>query len=737
MGNRFALDLRDDAVCLLERQDGAWTTLETLPIDDPGFPGNVRDAIALHRDGDALGAVVFLPPSQILYTDVDLDEGADRDEVADALAGLTPYTPDELSFDFATQDGVTKVAAVASVTLEETDQFAAACGIAVKAVSALPDAGFFDREPLFSGDPTMLVWDVDEDTEELDVEDEDAASEAPVFASQAQSSTPSRLSERMGRLSALAPTQQGTSENPRIATGRELTPPGVPDMAAAEASLRAAPPAVEAPKVPAVVAPVRSEIKVVPPKGTARPAGLALGNLPPQLARALADQENPKPKKPSKGLTPARKAMIGLTLAASVTTASVVGIFTYVLPPADAMLVPQDVVVTRALTPAEEETSAPAGSDLATLTAPAIEENSAVELPARLAPANEPVISTRSIDGIDQIEAEDAAPSIEVAIPADALISDPESTADATYEEVTYPEWTIAPVTIRSPEQTSVNEIYLAAIDPVTLGNDAVALPRAEASPVQPLTQVDPSPNGTEFDFDERGFVRATPEGALTPDGVLVVLGSPPVVPPTRPESTLQSAMQNGLRLTTLALEVPDDVKPRARPENLIELAERGRFGGRSVEELATIAPLTRPEALERDDADAVTLTASLRPSARPANWAAIVAAVETRETTPAPATDVAVASLAPATTAPSIPTSASVSREATLENALSLGRVSLIGVYGAPSDRRALVRLPSGRFVKVKVGDRVDGGRVSQIEDGALSYVKGGRNVTLSMPRT
>ncbi|MEL7346065.1 MAG: hypothetical protein AAFN59_14625, partial [Pseudomonadota bacterium] len=256
-------------------------------------------------------------------------------------------------------------------------------------------------------------------------------------------------------------------------------------------------------------------------------------------------------------------------------------------------------------------------------------------------------------------------------------------------------------------------------------------------SPVQPLTQVDPSPIGTAFEFDERGLVRATPEGAWTPDGVLVVLGSPPSVPPARPQSTTQSAMQNGLVLTTLALSVPEDVLPKIRPENLVELAERGRFGGRSIEELATVEPRTRPEDIERSDADTVTLTASVRPAARPANWAAIVAAVETRDPSPAPATDVAVASLAPATTAPSIPTSASVSREATLENALQLGKVSLIGVYGAPSDRRALIRLPSGRFVKVKVGDRVDGGRVAQIQDASVSYVKGGRNITLAMPQT
>ena len=60
---------------------------------------------------------------------------------------------------------------------------------------------------------------------------------------------------------------------------------------------------------------------------------------------------------------------------------------------------------------------------------------------------------------------------------------------------------------------------------------------------------------------------------------------------------------------------------------------------------------------------------------------------------------------------------------------------MNLIGVYGQPSDRRALVRLANGRYRKVKVGDRIDGGRVLAIGDDTLRYQKGGQNLTLNMP--
>jgi hypothetical protein len=70
------------------------------------------------------------------------------------------------------------------------------------------------------------------------------------------------------------------------------------------------------------------------------------------------------------------------------------------------------------------------------------------------------------------------------------------------------------------------------------------------------------------------------------------------------------------------------------------------------------------------------------------------------------------------------------------VKNALNLRKINLIGVYGQPSDRRALVRLSNGEYKKVKVGDRIDGGRVSAIGENQLRYTKGGRNITLQMPK-
>ncbi len=80
------------------------------------------------------------------------------------------------------------------------------------------------------------------------------------------------------------------------------------------------------------------------------------------------------------------------------------------------------------------------------------------------------------------------------------------------------------------------------------------------------------------------------------------------------------------------------------------------------------------------------------------------------------------------------MPTSASVAKQATQKDALALRDMNLIGLYGAASNRRALVRMPNGRMIKVAVGDILDGGRVTAIGDGQLTYQKGVRLYQLKM---
>jgi len=150
---------------------------------------------------------------------------------------------------------------------------------------------------------------------------------------------------------------------------------------------------------------------------------------------------------------------------------------------------------------------------------------------------------------------------------------------------------------------------------------------------------------------------------------------------------------------------------------------------------LALPQPTTVAAASPVQSATRFATSQSRRPDTRPRNFDRIVkraqraapAATETRVA--------AAASVAPRSVAPAVPSKTSVARSATVKNAINLRKVNLIGVYGKPSSRRALVRLSNGRYQKVKVGDRIDGGRVAAISTSELRYTKGGRNVVLKMP--
>jgi hypothetical protein len=261
-------------------------------------------------------------------------------------------------------------------------------------------------------------------------------------------------------------------------------------------------------------------------------------------------------------------------------------------------------------------------------------------------------------------------------------------------------------------------------------------------------------------------------------DGAAVALAQDAVPPGGVPLTIAEGeapAADGVLQPTALAAALTDDFRPRVRPQGLVEEAERARFNGLTLNDLAEVRPTERPASPQADpsinpEATAQAVQRSPLPQTRPANMEELVAAARAvPEPTPEPEPElsaeppqgVAAASTAsegvatarapepeaPAATtdeepepevaaaAPSLPTRAEVAREATVKDAIRLGQINLIGVYGTPSDRRALIRLSSGRFVKVKVGDRVDGGQVAQIGDNSLSYVKSGRQHTLVVP--
>jgi hypothetical protein len=329
-----------------------------------------------------------------------------------------------------------------------------------------------------------------------------------------------------------------------------------------------------------------------------------------------------------------------------------------------------------------------------------------------------------------------------------------------------------------------------------------------------------PAP-GTVYQFDAQGLLVPTPEGILSPDGVMLFAGKPPLVPPTRSavaetaaaavapvaapasdpttaaDASLVTAGETGVAVPEGTAEAPVTVvpsdpamagfRPKPRPEALVVPDDGASLDAGTGVEVATLRPLPRPssvtaaaaaanpdsavadlgaqgaslaaqaeaslaeaEALEAANPSIVAI--SMRPAARPSDLSrAVEAAVAAAVREPEPVAEAEV-ELAAANTssdehaeidepetdgaAPSIPTKASVAKQATYDNAINLSKINLIGTFGTSSKPYALIRQANGKYKKVKIGDKIDGGVVKAITENEVRYQKGGKLVTLKMPK-
>ena len=90
---------------------------------------------------------------------------------------------------------------------------------------------------------------------------------------------------------------------------------------------------------------------------------------------------------------------------------------------------------------------------------------------------------------------------------------------------------------------------------------------------------------------------------------------------------------------------------------------------------------------------------------------------------------------VARATKQPSFPRRASIINNATITNIIELNRTNLIGIFGTRQNSVALIRLASGRIIKVKVGDRFYGWKVLTIHQDKIELANGKKQETLRLP--
>lgn len=312
-----------------------------------------------------------------------------------------------------------------------------------------------------------------------------------------------------------------------------------------------------------------------------------------------------------------------------------------------------------------------------------------------------------------------------------------------------------------SPSKRPPTAFFDGVVTPVVEGNIEAVI----AAPVAPVDvpAVTTAPVAPAIDVARLAAFRP----AARPEAITARFAAPaPVVPTvpaapqivTDPEFAALAAFRPRQRpdaiapavVAAIAAAVPPAIdpalvafRPRLRPQNLapaapviaqpvpaqpttqdVANAQLAAAIQGAVAEAASAAPPANPFA----DATVQAVTASMRPDIRPRNFSRVVAQQQ------AAAQQVSAAQ--PARSVPSSgPTATSVAAAATMDNAINLRRINLIGVYGGDSNRRALVRLANGRYIKVSVGDRLDGGQVAAIGDTFITYTNRGRTERLEMP--
>ncbi len=789
MKPNFALSLSFQGITLLHRAADGWRIVGEVTLDVADLTAEI-EALRTHAvdlAGEPVRCKIVIPNDQIRYLTIQTGSflGETRREMARAaLEGATPYDVADLAFDLSHADGDTHIAAVARETLQEAESFARTHGFEPVSFVAMPEEAMFKGEPVFdvigdaalidrSDDPIEIIGPATETAPAPD----GPASEPPVETQESPTDDKSEPNsaiaentpdqpEKAPLPDAPDPEQEMTPEPsagfasrrrkpddsgtaPPLAGARRDDPPSVlkaltpqePDDAETAKTTPGSPlasPVADSPKVdkqtepePSFAARFLSRRK---PRETSAPrSARATKNVvpapPPQTFETETESDRMTifgaREKPEVGGKP-RHLGLYLTIGLLIFLAAVAAWSALFMddrisalfggaPEETATVAPPTIHAPEVLTTAPDMTDAGSEADVA---------------PGVVAP-----------DDADDRTALLPGAETEIAPEPDAEIDAPESQA-AMDEESLYAAtgiWSRAPEAPQPHEGAELNELYDVSIDRRDLSTDAVALPPVAQldTDQSPASVASPAEAGTAFDLDERGLVRPSAEGALNPDGVLVFLGRPPVVPPetptrfeTNPEAEIDAQRD---RLAAF--------RPQTRPENLAELTERSQLGGLTRSELAGLRPKLRPETVKREAEQDETPTAqaivvSRTPKGRPSNFGAKVAQARQRSSGPSEqVASAATATVAPRTVAPRIPSSASVARQATVNNAINLRQINLIGVYGTPSNRRALIRLPSGRYKKVQVGDNVDGGRIVAIGDSELRYQKGGRNMTLKIP--
>lgn len=728
---KYAVDLSNDGVSLSRRdKTGAWKLIGKVALSSENFSAEVENLKAGHTAGfDGKWIVqVRVPNSEVFISDINLG-GLKGDTVTSKvntfLGRNTPYSADDLVYDLVRKpnDDISYVAAITKETMAEARDFISGYGFEAAYYTAQLDKSDFPGHPRFydAQHPVSVPSPVAEKpapkTDDIAVPPPPAAIIKPKAEIKAEKPQIKKAtSDQKTDLSSFATIRSKTF----VASGKSAIKADVP-------SLKAPPKpqsriSIEIPELDKIT-PVKKVAKVVAPVKM------------PQTATIQTDVRGIF--KPRYILILVAAILLGLLYWFYNTLIDGKAEITQLQRISDTP--PAIQAAPRALQPQSSTDNAP---QMAAIPVTASSRGPARQAPTALNapdPVNQPQNTTRL-----------------------ATVQNPQTPDTTTLGTVLAEQEALAKALKKNAQNNTSGQ------DPVVAALDIEPSPNAENTPLIPTKAGTPGPEGITLFLGQPEFIPPQRDQLkISPDPLKDILpkmrskafeqsiqpiAQPAPQPQTKPEPHVTETASQEPPTGTAQPQTPDllaladptlnSKQPRPRPPSIAQTANnlKNSLLARADPALAGSKPKRRPANLNVpvariDPTDieiaikqAVAETA--RPRVRPRS---LNNTVERAKAT------IQTASLIPPTAAGTSkagsPSPVNIQKEATESSRFNKRQISLVGVSGSSSNRRALVRMPSGRYLTVKSGQKFNGWKVAAIGESTVRITKGNRNKVLRMP--
>lgn len=717
MSPLFLLHLSTDSIALDQRSEaGAWVRLGAVKPDDPKLADALAHlkALACSEDLVPVDVLIALPPDHLKTLSIEKSDMAHADVFA-AMDGQTPYDVVDLCLDWCNSTQGTAVAAILRDNLDEAASFAQSFGFRAVEFVALPGGIWDNNFAVFKCDERP--WD------------------RPVLRMKPYNRAPK--SEKLIKIIPDFPISplKTTTDNPEKIAGLTVKPhpASKPTQAVASPSGCVTPPSPSLQTKPSVTAPfIGSATKAPHLDTTVTPELMSFSNTTVQTAESW-------PKEPERPLVSRksgkfqtfmskflrRKDMetdrpINLTIPISTIQADVGGKPRYLGVILTTLLLIFILTVAAWAATAGTDTVARwfgLGKTETEIIAKAGSNQTAIELTTSL---NEDL-------------AQDVIQIFSTPITVQEL------PPDTTLVEVIIPTTTVEKI---APNDLIVGRKFILDSDPIGLAEQTTFKTEVGTVPPVPalaniaVANTDVSLNLEAETASTRDLqnLMQTESGTLSTSSATEVdatslLTQAELKQDTGSNLELQIEVNNTPLDISENFEISSQGRPKARPATANLEFKTVSLSEISRNELALFRPIMRPVLPQKNQgvdlfANSLPIPTSLRPEKRPRS-------IEIAARVPAQAS-----ALPSELQSHTVSSEKSVTKAATVKNVLNLSDINLIGISGPKRNLNALVRLANGKILKLKVGDRLNGGRVMDIRTTALTYTISGRSFILDMPR-